>query len=121
MLTAEPMNYRGSERRRHKRFDMDATGSKLARIERGGSSLTLQGCGLVNLSFGGMCFHSTKELEPEGQYDFLIDLRAPLKELIFARCTIRWVRSFEPRGFIIGAAIVESNRAWLGAFDLHVH
>ncbi len=110
-----------SERRRHKRFDLVSTGSKLGRIERGGPSLALQDCELVNLSFGGMCFGSTEELELEGQYDFLIDLRAPLKELIFARSNIRWVRSFDLHGWIIGAAILESNKAWLGVFDSPVH
>ncbi len=115
------MSYQGSERRRHKRFDLVSTGSMLGRIERGGPSLRLRDCELVNLSFGGMCFRSTEELEPEEQYDFLIDLRAPLKELIFARSSIRWVRSFDSRGWIIGAAIVESNKAWLGEFDLHIH
>ena len=114
------MTYRGSERRRHKRFDLVSTGSKLGRIERGGPFLTLQDCELFNLSFGGMCFCSSEELEPEGQYDFLIDLRAPLRELIFARSSIRWVRSSDSRGWLIGAAILESNKAWLGAFDPHI-
>jgi len=110
-----------SERRRHKRFDLLSTGSKLARIERGGSSITLENCELINLSYGGMCFHSREELEPDSQYDFLIDLRAPLRELIFARSNIRWVKASDSRGWLIGAAIVESNKAWLGAFDQQIH
>ena len=115
------MTYQGSERRRHKRFDLVATGSKLGRIERGGPSLTLHNCELVNLSFGGMCFRSTEELELEGEYDFLIDLRAPIKELIFVRSNIQWVYpAAVPRAWIIGAAIMESNKAWLGAYDHHV-
>lgn len=119
-LGFEDMTHQGNERRRHKRFDLVSTGSKLGRIEHGGPSLTLQDCELVNLSFGGMCFGSTEELEPDGQYEFLIDLRAPLRELIFARCSIRWVRSSDSSGWIIGAAIVESNKAWLGALDSHI-
>jgi len=115
------MTYPGSERRRYKRFDMVPTGSTLARIERGGRFLTLREYTLIDLSFGGMGFRSTEELEPEEQYDFLIDLRAPLKELIFVRSNIRWVRSSESRGWIIGATIVESSRAWLGAFDHPIH
>ena len=119
-LSGGEMSYPGSDRRRHKRFDLVSTGSKLARIERGGRSLTLKDCELVNLSFGGMCFHTTEELEPEAQYEFLIDLRAPLQELIFVRSNIRWLRSPDHRGWMIGAAIVESSRAWLGEFDQHI-
>lgn len=115
------MTYRGAERRRHKRFDMTSTGSKLSRIERGGASLTLHSCELINLSFGGMCFHSTEELEPESTYDFLVDLHEPLRELIFVRSSIRWVRSSGSHDWMIGAVVVESSRAWLGAFDNHVH
>ena len=83
--------------------------------------MTLREYTLIDLSFGGMGFRSTEELEPEEQYDFLIDLRAPLKELIFVRSNIRWVRSSDSRGWIIGATIVESSRAWLGAFDHPIH
>ena len=115
------MTYPGTERRRHKRFDMASTGSKLARIERGSPSLTLKDYDLVNLSFGGMCFRSTEELEPEGLYDFLIDLQAPLKVLIFVRSSIRWVRPCGAQGWLIGAAVVESSRTWLGAFDDYIN
>jgi hypothetical protein len=115
------MAHRGGDRRRNKRFDVVSTGSKLARIERGGRSLTLKDCELVNLSFGGMCFRSTEELEPEGQYDFLILLRAPLQELVFVRSDIRWLHSADSSGWMIGAAIVESSRDWLGAFNHHIH
>ena len=115
------MTYRGAERRRHKRFDMASTGSKLARIERASTRLTLQNCELVNLSFGGMSIRSTEELEPEGLYDFLIDLQEPLKVLLFVRANIRWVHSSGSRGWMIGAAVVESSKAWLGAFDDQIH
>ena len=115
------MVYRVAERRRHKRFEMAATGSQLARIERGGARLALRSCELINLSFGGLCFHSTEELEPEGLYDFLVDLQAPLKALIFVRSNIRWVSRADTEGWIIGAAVVESSKVWLGAFDNHIN
>jgi len=115
------MTHSGAERRRHNRFKMMSTGSKLARIERGGAFLTLRGCELVNLSYGGMCFLSTEELELEGLYEFLVDLQQPLNVLIFVRSNIRWVRSSPSRGWVIGAAVVESSSPSLGTDDNYIH
>ena len=103
--------------RRHKRFDMQSAGCRLARVEHGGTALRLQPCELINLSFGGICFRSSEELEPEGFYSFLLDLSEPIKELILLKSNIRWVHSCGSVGWIIGGAVIESTRSWLGGLD----
>jgi hypothetical protein len=68
-----------------------------------------------------MCLISSEELEPEELYDFLVDLQAPLKELIFVKSNVRWVHSLDSGHWMIGAAVLESTRSWLGALENQIH
>jgi PilZ domain len=108
---------RVTERRRHKRFEMIGTRSKLASIERSGGDLRLEECTLIDISAGGIGFLTDKEFAEGDTNYFLIDLREPLQELVFVKVRAQWVKKQNERSLMVGASFLESSKGWLGELD----
>lgn len=109
------------ERRRHARFDTSASGSKLALIGRAGSNLEVRDCTLRNISYGGMCFHGSLPLHRGDVVDFLIDLKAPLEDLVLVRARIEWEGAAGTNGRLFGARFLDSSKGWLAGVDDTIH
>ena len=105
------------ERRRHKRFEMTGTLSKLAAIDRSGGNLRLQECKLVDISAGGIGFIAEMEVAEGDAHYFLIDLREPLHELVFVKVKAEWARAQDENSWFVGASFLESSKGWLGELD----
>ena len=105
------------ERRRHKRFEMIGTRSKLAAIDRSRGSLRLQECKLVDISAGGTGFIAETEVVEGDTHYFLIDLREPLQELVFVKVKAQWVEERDESSWMVGATFLESSKGWLGELD----
>lgn len=109
------------ERRRHTRFDTSASGSRLAVIGRSGSSLEVRECTLRNISYGGMCFHGALPFHAGDVVDFLIDLKAPLEDLVLVKARIEWEGAAGADGRLFGARFLDSSKGWLAAVEDTIH
>ena|SRR5881296_3951173 len=105
------------ERRRHKRFEMIGTRSRLASIERSAGELRLEECTLIDISAGGIGFLTDKEFAEGDTHYFLMDLREPLQELVFVKVRAQWVKKRNGSGLMVGATFLESSKGWLGELD----
>ena len=105
------------ERRRHRRFEMMGTHSKLASIYRSAGDLRLEECTLIDISAGGIGFITDKEFDEGDTHYFLIDLREPLQELVFVKVRAQWVKERDESNWLVGASFLESSKGWLGELD----
>ena len=103
-----------SERRRHPRYDMTLRECRLALLEESSGLVEEHDCKLVNLSFGGMCFHSPKDLRQGEERRFVIDLRSAVPGAVLVRAQIRWGQPGAAPAGTFGAVFLESSRGWLG-------
>jgi hypothetical protein len=108
---------RSKERRRHKRFEMTGTRSKLASIDRAGGKLRLEECEFIDISAGGIGFVADTAFAEGDTHYFLIDLREPLRELVFVKVKTQWVRARDEGNWLVGASFLESSKGWLGELD----
>lgn len=102
------------ERRRSKRFRNDAISANVSLLDR--EALKTEPCTLVNISFGGMCLRTRLNLEPGGEYAFLLDLRAPFNDLVMVKARVSWARAVQQgqQDCVAGAEFTESSKGWLG-------
>lgn len=102
------------ERRDCRRFGPMLVSARLAMIDPDGTNLALAPCTLSNVSFGGMCFSSTRSVRENEEYRFLIEFSQPITELVLVKARIVWCRTGE-RGYqYAGAEFLESSSGWLG-------
>lgn len=94
--------------RRFARLPIKGTGSRAFLAEAPDEKIRVR-----NLAFGGIGVELPRPLEPEGLYQFWLDLGAPFHDIVFATAQVRWVTKVG-RLFHCGAQIVETNRTWLG-------
>jgi hypothetical protein len=109
------------ERRRHTRFDTSASGSRLALIGRSAPNLEVRECSLHNISYGGMCFQSSLPFHPGDVADFLIDLKAPLEDLVLVKARIEWETGAGGNSRLFGARFLDSSKGWLAGVEDTIH
>ena len=101
------------ERREHARFDLRGTDSSLSRVAEPSPDFTLEPCGLLNLSFGGMCCLVDKPLAKETSHSFLISLQGNLEGPVIVKARVQWVKECGP-SWAVGATFLEASSGWFG-------
>jgi len=97
------------ERRRHSRYDAASIGCRVQWLNAPGEVLQAR-----NLSAGGICLLTGRPLEPGEEIHLRISLPEPMGSAV-ARCVVRWSQpSPDSSGWLTGAEVMESTKAWLG-------
>ena len=105
------------ERRRHRRFDMVSSGTRLARVRTSSARMDLESFELLNLSQGGMCVRGPHAIHRGAVEYFLMDLTEPFPSVILVRAEGRWAKSGGLAGQVMGLNILESSNGWFGEND----
>ncbi len=102
------------ERRDCRRFGPMLVSARVAMVDPGGANLALAPCTLSNVSFGGMCFSTTRSVRENEEYRFLIEFTEPISDFVLVKARIVWCRAGETGYRQAGAEFLESSRGWLG-------
>ena len=103
----------GFEKRRHRRFDMTASGSQAALVQWDGPHLKQRYLDLLNLSYGGMCFRSAEHLGSGTVRHYLLDVKGIVEDVVFVKARVQWVKPTDTGEFLCGASFLESSKGWL--------
>jgi len=97
------------ERRRHHRYEAASIGCRVEWIRAAPEAVQAR-----NLSAGGICLLTGRPLEPGQQITLRISLPEPMGSAV-ASCVVRWSQpSPDSSGWLAGAEVTESTKAWLG-------
>ena len=102
-----------SEKRRHRRFDMTASGSQAALLSWDDGVLQRNYLELLNLSYGGMCFRSNERLDPGAEPYCLLNLQGFIDDVVFVKARVEWQTIMNTGEFLCGASFLESSKGWL--------
>ena len=112
------MEHSHGDRRRHRRFDAVGTGSSAllfpASVRDAQGEGESEWCELINFSSGGMCFQSSRPLDPMTTWRFQLHFTGQLDDIARVTAEIRWVTEVSMSAWRIGAAFITSDKAYLG-------
>ncbi len=103
---------RANDRRQHVRFAMGQADSELEVLTATDETPRVNACELRNLSFSGMSFAATAELDLQHDYSFRIRVGLLQREPFSAKAEIRWKQPSPEGPFIYGARFRESSKGW---------
>ncbi len=72
----------------------------------------LEECTLLNTSQGGMCVQAPRPMPVGGEFEFVIDLAAPMAQTVVVKARVCWTATRDRR--VAGLAFLESSRGWFG-------
>jgi hypothetical protein len=104
------------DRRRHKRFEITSRERRLALVEDSGSEEEREQCALLNVSYGGISFRASRELQEEAIHQFFIEMPLPIGSVL-VKARICWVLRSDSQGYDLGAEFLESSKGWLGPVE----
>lgn len=97
-----------TERRRHRRFDLEEETSS-ARLEEGLRTKLR----IVNLSFGGVCLDSDWPLHVDSAYKVRLEPRSLVDDGVSVTVFVQWSRRIGHH-WRCGGVFLKSDKGWLG-------
>lgn len=102
------------ERRHFQRFEMATRDCRLTLIRGRGLENQCQNCILVDLSYGGMRFHSPFPIRNGEVLEFVVSIASPVKRSGFCRGRACWGCPIDSQKFDCGAELFEESKGLFG-------